>query len=92
MPLFRRLPKRGFKSPSRTTYTVVKLGDLDRFEDGAVVSPEDLLSNRIVRNLSSPVKVLADGELTKALTVQAHKFSKAAAEKIRAAGGEIEVL
>ena len=92
MPLYRRLPKRGFKVPNRRRFTTVNLRDLDGFEEGATVTLEDLLANRIVRNLGSPVKILADGDLTKPLHVQAHQFSRAAIEKIRAAGGEIEVL
>jgi large subunit ribosomal protein L15 len=92
MPLFRRLPKRGFKSVSRTSYSTVNVYELERFEDGATVTPEDLLANRVVRSLSLPVKILADGEIKKALTVHAHQFSQAAIVKIRAAGGEVEVL
>ena len=92
MPLFRRLPKRGFKPVASTSYSTVNLRELERFEDGATVTPDDLLANRVVRSLSHPVKILADGEITKALTVHAHRFSEAAIEKIRAAGGEVEVL
>lgn len=93
-PLHRRLPmKRGFKNYLfRKTFAIVNLDDLERFEAGAVVTPELLLENRIIRELEDGCKVLGDGELTKALTVKAHRFSKSAAEKIQAAGGTTEVL
>ena len=92
MPLFRRLPKRGFKVPNRRRYATVNLRELDIFDDGAVVTLETLYSARVLRNLTLPVKVLGDGEVTKSLTVHAHQFSQSAIEKIRAAGGEIEVV
>ena len=92
MPLFRRLPKRGFKSPNPTRYEVVNVEELDSFDAGSVVTPEALVEARIIRNLNLPIKMLGDGELTKKLTVRAHKFSRSAAEKIASAGGEIEVI
>ncbi|GIX06206.1 MAG: 50S ribosomal protein L15 [Candidatus Poribacteria bacterium] len=93
MPLYRRLPKRGFKPPRRVEYALVNLSVLEeRFEDGAVVTPEELVAVRAVRSLNRPVKVLGDGELSKRLTVRAHKFSRSAVEKIRALGGEVEVI
>ena len=92
MPLYRRLPKRGFKPVHRTRYTIVNVEALAVFEPGAVVTPEELVAARVIRSLRHPVKILGEGELTKNLTVRAHKFSRAAEEKIRSAGGEIEVI
>jgi large subunit ribosomal protein L15 len=92
MPLHRRLPKRGFHNPFRVAYEVVNLDTLaERFEAGAVVTPDVLVERRLVSG-SGPVKVLARGDLAKALTVRAHKFSGKAAEKIAAAGGTAETL
>src|SRR5436305_9413226 len=87
MPLHRRVPKRGFHNPFRVEYEVVNLDTLvTRFESGTVVTPELLREHGILSRGSSPVKVLARGDVTKALTVRAHKFSGKAAEKIAAAG------
>lgn len=92
MPLYRRLPKKGFKNPFAKVYEVVNLADLDaRFEAGTEVTPELLRKARLVRR-KLPVKVLARGEITKALTVRAHAFSAKAKEKIEAAGGQAIVL
>ena len=92
MPLHRRLPKRGFHNPFRIEYAVVNLDLLaERFDAGTVVTPE-LLRERGVINRASLVKVLARGEIGKALTVKAHKFSGKAAEKLAAAGGAAEVI
>ena len=93
MPLHRRLPKRGFFNPFRVEYTVVNLDTLaERFEAGAVVTPEVLCERGIVRSRRKPIKVLARGEIDRALNVKAHKFSGRAAEKIQAAGGSAEVV
>jgi large subunit ribosomal protein L15 len=92
MPLQRRLPKRGFTSLNRKVYALVNLRDLDQFEAGSVVDLEALGKAGLIRGVKDGVKVLAEGKLSKALTVQAHKFSKTAAEKIEAAGGKAEVL
>ena len=92
MPLQRRLPKRGFTSLNKKDYNLINLRDLDGFEAGTVVSLELYGQMGLVKKMKDGIKVLADGELTKALTVQAHKFSKAAAEKIEAAGGKAEVI
>ena len=93
MPLHRRLPKRGFFNPFRVEYAVVNLDTLgERFEAGTVVTPELLCERGIVRSKRKPIKVLARGELDRALTVKAHKFSGRAAEKIQAAGGTAEVV
>ena len=92
MPLHRRLPKRGFHNPFRVEYAVVNLDTLaERFEAGATVTP-DLLRERGLVGGSGRIKVLARGDIDKALTIQAHKFSGKAAEKIAAAGGAAEVL
>lgn len=92
MPLQRRLPKRGFTSNNKKVYNLINLRDLDVFEAGSVVDLEAFGKAGLVTALKDGVKILADGELGKALTVQAHKFSKSAAEKIEAAGGKAEVI
>jgi large subunit ribosomal protein L15 len=93
MPLHRRVPKRGFHNPFRTEYAVVNLDVLaDRFDAGTVVTPELLREKGLIHSTRQPIKVLARGDVSKKLTVQAHKFSGKAAEKIAAAGGTVEVL
>ena len=93
MPLHRRIPKRGFHNPFRTEYAVVNLDTLvERFDAGTVITPELLLEVRLIRSSRQPIKVLARGDISKKLTVRAHKFSGKAAEKIAAAGGATEAL
>jgi large subunit ribosomal protein L15 len=92
MPLHRRLPKRGFSSPFPKSYAVVNVESLNAFAAGDTVTPELLAGRRIVRALREGVKILGNGELKIALTVQAHAFSKSAEQKIVAAGGKVEVL
>ena len=93
MPLHRRVPKRGFHNPFRTEYAVVNLDTLAAvFDAGSDVTPEVLRERKLVRDAAAPVKVLGRGEITKKLTVRAHKFSGSAAEKIAAAGGTAEVI
>lgn len=93
MPLYRRVPKFGFKNPFRVEYATVNVASLDvLFEEGAVVGPEELRERNLVRRGVQRVKILGDGELTKKLTVRAHKFSRTADEKIRGAGGAVEVI
>lgn len=92
MPLSRRLPKRGFKNIFATKYAQVNISALDRFEDGAVVDTEALLSAGIINKALDGVKVLGRGDITKKLTVKAAKFSASAKEKIEAAGGKAEVI
>ena len=93
MPLHHRMPKRGFNNIFRIEYAVVNLDAIaERFDAGAVVSPETLRAVGLVSDRRMPIKVLARGEVSKAFTVQAHKFSGKAAEKIAAAGGTTEVL
>jgi large subunit ribosomal protein L15 len=92
-PLHRRLPQqRGFKPVNKVHYAVVNLGALDGFDDGTEVTPQVLAESGLLRDAGEVVKVLADGALTKKLTVRAHKFSANAAAKIQAAGGAAEVL
>lgn len=93
MPLHRRVPKRGFHNPFRVEYAVVNLDTLSaRFDDGTEVTPELLRERRIVRRSRALIKVLGRGDLTKKLTVKAHRFSASASEAIAAAGGQAEVL
>jgi large subunit ribosomal protein L15 len=91
-PLYRRLPKRGFNNINRKEYAVVSLNALNRFEEGTVVTPELLKETGVISALRDGVKVLANGELNVKLTVKAHKFSAAAAEKIAQVGGTTEVI
>jgi large subunit ribosomal protein L15 len=92
MPMQRRLPKRGFNPLTRQEFAVVNIGQLDVFESGSCVDVEALLKSGLVSKVRDGVKVLATGELTKAITVKAHKFSAAAKEKIQAAGGNAEEI
>ena len=92
LPLYRRLPKRGFYNQLGKTYAIVNLEKLDRFEDGAVVDMAALLESGIVSAVCDGIKVLGRGELTKKLTVKATVFSATAKEKIEAAGGKTEVV
>ena len=92
MPLYRRLPKRGFKNRNTKEIVGINVSVLDRFEDGAVVSVDTLVESRIVKNPRDGVKILGSGELTKKLTVKANAFSEGAKAKIEAAGGTCEVI
>lgn len=93
MPLVRRIPKRGFNNRSRKVYAIVNLRDLEqRFEPGATVDLDALRDTGLVQGRFDGVKVLAEGELSKALTVAAHRFSKAAQAKIEQAGGQVTLL
>ena len=92
MPLYRRVPKRGFNNVFGTDYAEVNVERLEAFEDGAVVDAKALLEARIIRKELDGVKVLGGGELTKKLTVKAAKFSASAKEKIEAVGGKAEVI
>ena len=92
LPLYRKLPKRGFKNRFATHYAIVNVGTLNaRYEDGATVTLEDLLAKGIIKKSLDGLKVLGNGELTKKLTVEAKVFSAAAKEAIEAAGGKTEV-
>jgi len=93
MPLHRRLPKRGFTNADfRKEFATVNLGRLEVFEAGTIVTPELLVKQGIVKRLRDGLKVLADGQLTKALTVHAHRFSGKAQERIAALGGKAELI
>ena len=92
MPLYRRIPKRGFTNIWRTEYTVLNVEDLNRFEEGTVVTPELIKEAGMAKQVKDGIKILGNGHIEKNLTVQAHKFSKTAVEKIEAAGGKAEVI
>jgi large subunit ribosomal protein L15 len=93
LPLYRRLPKRGFSNAMfKKTYAVINVSDLNKFEEGTEVTPELLFEMGIIKKQLSGIKVLGNGELTKKLTVRAQKFSNIAKEKIEAAGGKAEVI
>ena len=92
MPLYRRIPKRGFTCRNHKEIVAINLSALDRFEDGSEVSVTTLIEAGIVKNPRDGVKILGNGELTKKLTVKANAFSKSAVEKIEALGGKAEVM
>ena len=92
MPLYRRIPKRGFTCRNSQEIVGINLSYLERFEDGATVTVESLVEAGIVKNTRDGVKILGNGELTKKLTVQANAFSASAKEKIEALGGKAEVI
>ena len=93
LPLYRRLPKRGFSnSDFKIKYATINVSDLNRFEDGTVVTPELLKETGLLKNQLDGVKVLGNGEIEKKLTVKAHKFSKSAVEKLEKNGSKIEVI
>ena len=92
MPLTMRLPKRGFTNKWRVEYATVNVDRLNIFEDGAVVTPVELVESGILKNVQDGVKILGNGDITKKLTVKATKFSQSAKEKIEAAGGKVEVF
>ena len=92
MPLYRRLPKRGFTNRNTKDIVSINITELNRFEDGAVVTIETLVENGVIKNPKDGVKILGNGELTKKLTVKANAFSASAAEKIQALGGTTEVI
>jgi len=92
MPLYRRLPKRGFYNKFGKEFAEVNVSALARFDNGAVVDPGALIKAGIIKNIRDGVRILGNGTLDKALTVRAHGFTKAAIEKIEAAGGKVEVI
>ena len=92
MPLTMRLPKRGFTNKFRTEFATVNVDRLNIFEDGAVVTPVELIEAGILKNVQDGVKILGNGEITKKLTVKATKFTESAKQKIEAAGGKAEVF
>lgn len=92
MPLYRRLPKRGFKNVFAKEYAEVNISQLNRFEDGATVDPVALIEMGILKNVRDGIRILGNGTLEKKLTVIANGFTKTAEEKIVAAGGKVEVI
>ena len=92
IPLYRRLPKRGFNNVFAKHYAIVNVSDLEIFDNGAVITTEALLEKRIIRKALDGVKILGRGELTKKVTVQANIFSASAKEKIESVGGKCEVV
>ena len=92
MPLYRRLPKRGFYNKFGKEYTEVNVRELNRFENGTEVDPVLLVEAGVIKNVRDGIRILGNGDLEKALTVKANGFTKSAAEKIQAAGGKVEVI
>ena len=92
MPLYRRLPKRGFKNPFKKKFVILNVRDLNRFESGGEVSPAILVEQGFAKNMKDGLRILGSGDLTHKLSVKAHHFSESARKKIEDAGGKIEVL
>ena len=93
LPLYRRIPKRGFSNAKfKTRYAIINLGDLNIFEDGTLVTPAILKEKNIIKNQLDGIKVLGNGKLEKKLTIQANKFSNSALEKITESGSKAEVI
>ena len=92
LPLFQRLPKRGFKSLNRVEYSIVNVEQLNQFRAGSVVDVEKLIEAGLVKDAVNGVKILGNGKLEKKLTVKANKFSESAKQAIEAAGGSVEVI
>lgn len=93
LPLYRRIPKRGFKNAKfKTRYATINIEELNKFEDGALITPAVLKEKGIIKNQLDGVKVLGNGKLTKKLTIQANKFSESALEKINESGSKAEVI
>jgi large subunit ribosomal protein L15 len=92
MPIYRRLPKRGFKNVFAKEYAEINISTLNRFDDGVTVDPVALVEEGIIKNVRDGIRILGNGELTKKLTVRANGFTKAAESKITAAGGKVEVI
>ncbi len=92
MPLYRRIPKRGFNNPFKKVWSIVNVEDLNRFEEDTEITPAILMENGLIKKLNDGVKILGNGEIEKKLTVKANQFTKSAQEKIEAAGGKAEVI
>jgi large subunit ribosomal protein L15 len=92
MPLFRRIPKRGFNNIFKKEWSIVNVDALNQFESGTEITPELLVEAGVVGKINYGLKILGDGELNKALTVKANKFTQSAVSKIEAAGGKVEVI
>ena len=92
MPLFRRIPKRGFKNINKKQWAIVNIEALNAFENETVITPELLIDRGLIKKLNDGLKILGDGQLEKKLTVKANKFTQSAISKIEAAGGKAEVI
>ncbi len=92
MPIHRRIPKRGFRNPFRKEFQVVNVGDLERCDPAVSITPEVLVQKGLIRKAHGPVKILGDGKLRSARTVQAHAYSKKAREILESLGGKAEVI
>ena len=92
MPLQRRVPKRGFKNPWKNIPAIVNIGQLELFDPGSEVTPETLRARGLIRGRAEKLKILGEGQLTKSLTVKAHRFSAKAKERIEALGGKAELI
>ncbi|SRR6056297_484518 len=92
MPLYRRIPKRGFNNPFKKVWSIVNVEDLNRFEEDTEITPAILMENGLIKKLNDGVKILGNGEIEKKLTVKANQFTKSAQVKIEAAGGKAEVI
>ena len=92
LPLFQRLPKRGFKNHTRVEYAVINVSDLNVFDNGATVTVDDIVNAKLVKEVKNGIKVLGNGELTKKLVVKANKFSQSAKAAIEAKGGKVEEI
>ena len=92
MPLIRRLPKVGFRRKNPLVYQIIPLSNLERFKEGTLINAEFLKSHGLIKSIFKPFKILGDGEITKAFTIQASSFSRSAEEKIVKAGGKVEVI
>ncbi len=92
MPLSRRLPKRGFRNTFRKEYAIINIEQLNRFNDGEIITPERLIDDGLIKKIMNGLKILAKGDINKKVIVKAHKFSKEAVNKIESAGGKVEVL
>lgn len=92
MPLMRRIPKRGFKNPFRKEYSIIKIGDLAVFKGQEKVSIEDILRSGSIKKMKDGIKLLSDGDIDFPIRIQVHKASERAIEKIKARGGDVEVL
>lgn len=92
MPLYRRLPKRGFTNIFKKQWAIINIDVLNKFEEGTLVTPELLLETGVIKKIVDGVKILGDGQLEKKIDIRAHKFSQTAIEKIEAAGGKAEVI
>jgi len=92
MPLTRRIPKRGFKNPFRKEYSIIKISDLERFKEKGEVTIEDFINSGLVKKIKSGIKLLSGGEINFPIKIKVHKASKAAIDKIKSCGGDVEVI